>query len=248
MTPYSALCDDFSIYSHINFKLDQNWSRETVLHFFENLRKPFPMLMDLERKESGEHHLEEDREQGSFRWVSLDQKRLNAGFVNPPDLEAADSFHAKLLEVAPFFIDINPLDVDAVDVTFCFDFSYQGNHDEVVAEALGLSGPLEGLFNMPGSKVLGYEPAILLTLDDACRKQCCMSVETRTTPFMVRTGQYADLPITVYFTLRQYWSRNLSRDFSQSYQAQRAEAVELIDRHIVPGVIRPLTQTIAAKQ
>jgi hypothetical protein len=65
---------------------------------------------------------------------------------------------------------------------------------------------------------------------------------------MVRTGQYADLPITVYFTLRQYWSRNLSREFANSYHSQRAEAVELVEKHLIPGVIRPLTQTIAAKQ
>ena len=248
MTPYSALCDDFSIYSHISLKLDQNWPRETVLHFFENLRKPFPMLTDLEKKESGEHHLEEDREHGSYRWVSLDQRRMNGGFVNPPDLELADAFHSKLMEVAPFYLDLNPLDVDAIDVTFCFDFSFQGNHDEVVAEALGLSGPLEGLFNIPGSRVLGFEPTILLTLDEGCRRQCRLSVETRTTPPMVRTGQYPDVPLTVSFTLRQYWNRNLSRDFQAAYLSLRAQAVELVDQHIISGVIKPLAQTIAARQ
>ena len=63
---------------------------------------------------------------------------------------------------------------------FAFDFLYSGNHDEVVAEALGLNTTLENLLQMPGSRVINYEPSVMLALDESCRLQCRMSIETRT--------------------------------------------------------------------
>ncbi len=80
--------------------------------------------------------------------------------------------------MAPFHLDFSPLDCEALDVLFAFDFMYTGNHDEVVAEALGLNSTLESLLQMPGSRVLNYEPSLMLSLDDACRLQCRLNVET----------------------------------------------------------------------
>ena len=40
--------------------------------------------MNIEKRDNGEYMLEEDREGGSYRWCSLDARRLCAGFVNPP--------------------------------------------------------------------------------------------------------------------------------------------------------------------
>ena len=248
MIAYGSLCDDFGAYSHINFKLDQAWTRESVLHFCDALRRNNPGMTDFDRKDSGDYTLEEDREQGSHRTVTLEAKRINAGFVNPEDLETADAFHESLWDMAPVYLNINTLDVEAFDVTTCFDFNYTGNHDEVVAEALGLSQQFEGLLGMPGARILNYEPTILMALDDACKLQCRLNLETRTSPFMVRTGQFADTPITVYFTLRQYWARNPSQDFKAAYQTLRRTAADMIDSHIIPAVIRPLARTIATRQ
>src|SRR5207244_4174377 len=121
--------------------------------------------------ENGEYCLEEDREQGSYRWVTLDSRRLCSGFVNPPDLEAADTQHSRILETAPFHLDFSPLDTEALDVLFAFDFLFTGNHDEVVAEALGLNTTLESLLQVPGTRVINYEPSIMLSLDENCRLQ-----------------------------------------------------------------------------
>ena len=211
MTAYGSLCDDFGVYSHINFKLDQGWTRESVIHFCDALRRANPGMTDFERKETGEYTLEEDRELGTH-------------------------------------LNINTLDVEAYDVTTCFDFNYSGNHDEVVAEALGLANQFDSLLAMPGSRILNYEPTILMALDEQCKLQCRLNIETRTSPFMVRTGQFADAPITVYFTVRQYWARNPSSDFKAAYQSLRKQAAEIIDAHVIPSVIRPLAQTIATRQ
>jgi hypothetical protein len=247
MNPYTALCDDFGVYTYLNTKLDLPQAREPVLHFFDSLRKSFPKMTDFERRDGGEYVLEEDREQGSYRGVSLDARRLSAGFVNPPALEDADAQHEKVLEVAPYHLDFSPLDIEALDVLFVFDFAYAGNHDEVVAEALSANGPLEPLMQLPGSRVLNFEPSVMLSLDEACRLQARLSVETRTNAFQVRTGQFPEAPISVYFTVRQYWGRQPFKTLGESYHNQRRLCQELVDSHIVPNVIKPLAQTIAAK-
>jgi hypothetical protein len=222
--------------------------RETVLHFFDSLQKAFPQLTDFDCRENGEFVLEEDREQGSYRWVTLETRRLCTGYVNPPGLEAADAHHEHVLETAPYHLDFSQLDCEAMDVLFAFDFLFSGNHDEVVAEALGLHTTFESLLQLPGSRVINYEPSMMLAMDETCRLQCRMNIETRTNAYQVRTGQFPEAPISVYFTVRQYWGRQAIKSFVESYRNQRKICQELVDNHIIPAVIRPLAQTIAAKQ
>ena len=118
-----------------------------------------------------------------------------------------------MLEIAPYHLDFGSLDCEALDVLFSFDFLYSGNHDEVVAEALGLNTTLESLLQVAGTKVLGYEPSLMLALDDTCRLQCRLSIETRTNAYQIRTNQFPEAPITVFFTVRQYWARQAGKSF-----------------------------------
>ncbi|MFN4261333.1 MAG: hypothetical protein ACK4RK_18770 [Gemmataceae bacterium] len=248
MNPYSSLCDDFGIYVYLNTKMALPTSRETVLHFFETLQKQFPEMTDFDQRETGEYVLEEDREKGSYRWVTLEPRRLCSGYVNPPSVAEADTQHERLLEVAPFHLDFNHLDCEALDVLFAFDFMYSGNHDEVVAEALGLPTTLESMLQLPGARIINYEPSLMLTLDESCRLQCRLAIETRTNAYQIRTGQFPEAPISVYFTIRQYWGRQPYKNLIDSYRNQREVCQDLVDNHIIPAVIRPLAQTIAAKQ
>ncbi len=48
-----------------------------------------------------------------------------------------------------------------------FDFNYDGNHDEVVAEALGVGSGLEGLFEVPRARVVNYEPSVTFALNES---------------------------------------------------------------------------------
>jgi hypothetical protein len=248
MNPYTSLCDDFGVYAYVNTKMDLPSKRETVLHFFDSLQKAFPQMTDLDVRDNGEFVLEEDREKGSYRFVGLEARRLGSGFVNPPSLDDADAHHERVLEVAPYHLDFSPLDCDALDVVFAFDFTYNGNHDEVVAEALGLNTTLDALLQLPDAKVINYEPSLMLALDETCRLQCRLSVETRTKAYQVRTGDFPTAPISVYFTVRQYWGRQTAKTLGESYGQQRRSCQELVDAHIIPAVVRPLAQTIAAKQ
>ena len=44
MNPYSSLSDDFGIYVYLNTKMGLPSKRETILHFFDGLRKLYPNL------------------------------------------------------------------------------------------------------------------------------------------------------------------------------------------------------------
>jgi hypothetical protein len=248
MTPYSSLCDDFGIYVYVNTKMELPSGRETVLHFFNSLQKTFPTMSDFDCRGGNEYVLEEDREQGSYRWIGLELKRFASGFVNPPSVDAADTQHERVLEIAPYHLDFGSLDCESLDVLFSFDFLYSGNHDELVAEALGLNTTLESLLQMQGTKVLGYEPSLMLALDDTCRLQCRLNIETRTNAYQIRTNQFPEAPITVYFTVRQYWAKQTGKTFIEGYQNQRKICQELVDQHIIPAVIKPLSQTIENKR
>jgi hypothetical protein len=248
MTPYSSICDDFGIYVYVNTKMELPTSRETVLHFFNSLQKTFPTMCDFDYRGNNEYVLEEDREQGSYRWIGLEPKRFASGFVNPPSVEVADTQHERVLEIAPYHLDFGNLDCEALDVLFSFEFLYSGNHDEVVAEALGINTTLESLMQVPGTKVLGYEPSLMLALDESCRLQCRLNIETKTNAYQIRTNQFPEAPITVYFTIRQYWARQTGKTFIEGYQNQRKICQEMVDNHIIPAVIKPLSQTIENKR
>jgi hypothetical protein len=55
------------------------------------------------------------------------------------------------------------------------------------------------------------------------------------------------VPISVYFTVRQYWGRQPFKTFVESYQNQRRLCQELVDAHVIPQIVRPLQQTIATR-
>ena len=82
-----AVCDDFYVTSRLFLKLDMNLERETILHFFDRLRKEYPSLNKLRRPDGGSLVLEEEpNERGSRRWIRLDTRSLRFGHFAPPDV------------------------------------------------------------------------------------------------------------------------------------------------------------------
>jgi hypothetical protein len=247
MNRYTADADDFYINVNLNTEMELPTGRDTVLHFFEQMRKAFPDLRNFFTRESGDLVLEGDKDQEHYRWLAIEPRRLCSGRVNPDTLEDAYKQHEMVLELAPHLLSVSLLDCEALDVMYGFDFTYDGNHDEVVAEALGVGHALEGLFEVPGARVINFEPSLTLALDDSCRLQCRLSVETRTNAYQVRTGEFPDDQISVYFTVRQYWGTGPEMTFVESFRRQREIGEEAIRKIVVPRVAKPLAQVIASR-
>lgn len=247
MNRYSEDADDFYINVNLNTEMELPTGRDTVLHYFEQLRKGFPDLRNFFTRESGDLVLEGDKEQDTYRWAAIESRRLCSGMVNPETPDQAYRQHELVLDLAPPLLTISPLDCEALDVMFGFDFTFEGNHDEVVAEALGVGTALEGLLEVPGARVINYEPSLTLSLDDGCRLQCRLSVETRTNAFQVRTGDFPDDQISVYFTVRQYWGSGPDMSFVESFRRQRAVGEDALQRIVIPRIVRPLAVAISAR-
>ncbi|GIT28833.1 MAG: hypothetical protein Ct9H300mP1_08790 [Planctomycetaceae bacterium] len=121
-----------------------------------------------------------------------------------------------------------------------FDFAYSGNHDALVAEALGTMNALEGLMEMSGSEVLNYEPAITLSLDETCRRPARLMIETRTNAYQVPgKGDFPEELISVYFTVRQYGSLEADASFEDTLVALRTQCEELLDAFVTEQILRP---------
>jgi hypothetical protein len=247
MNQYNVGCDDFYVNMNLSTQMELPSGRDTVLHFFEQMKKAFPELRNFYTRDAGDLVLEGDKEEESYRWLAIESRRLCSGQVNPPALEDAYRQHEMVLDLAPHLLTISVLDCEALDLMYGFDFTYEGNHDEVVAEALGVGPAMEGLLEVRGARVINYEPSLTLVLDEACRLQCRLAVETRTNAFQVRTGEFAEDQISVYFTVRQYWGTGPEQTYLESLRRQRAIGEEVVETMVLPRIVGPLARVIASR-
>ena len=247
MNRYICDADQFYVNLHLNTEMELPTNRDTVLHFFEQMKKGFPELRNLYSRENGDLVLEGDKDQQTYRWLAIEPRRLCSGQFNPETLEDAYRQHDLVLDLAPHLLTISVLDCEALDVMYGFDFNYEGNHDEVVAEALGVGHGLEGLFELPSAQVINFEPSLTLALNDTCQLQCRLAIETRTNAYQVRTRDFGEDQISIYFTVRQYWGKGPEMTFLESLRRQREVGEEIIQRSILPKVVRPLAQAIASR-
>jgi hypothetical protein len=222
-------------------------NRETVLHYFERIQKTFPSMRNFYVRDRGDFVLEEDKDQGSYRWCTIEPRRVCSGQVNPETVEEAMEQHRLVLELAPYLLSVSPLDCEALDLLFGFDFTYRGNHNQLVSEALGVGPALDQLLELPSSTVITHEPSLTIALDEECRTQFRLSVETRTNAYHVRTGEYPEEQLSVYATARQYGSLAPQANYVDTLANLAKICHEMIDRYVIDQVLRPLARTIAMK-
>src|SRR5207248_1708085 len=221
-------------------------NRETLLHFFERVQKSFPSMTRYRKNDGNELNLEEDRGGESYLWVSLEQKRISSGHVNPSSVEESLKLHTMLLEHAPHLLGISPVEIDYLDVLFGFDLGFSGNHDEIIADSLLCDSPLSCLTEEEGAKPVDFQPTVTVALSDDCRLQARIDVVTRTNSYQVRTGDFSDDVISVYLILRRYWGDRPKEPMEQLFEQMAERADALANSYIVPRVLRPISAAIAS--
>jgi hypothetical protein len=247
MHRYSSLCDDFYVNMNLGTEMELPANRETVLHFFERVQKTYPSMRNFYCRERGDFVLEEDKDKGNYRWCTIEPRRVCSGQVNPETIEGALEQHRLVLELAPYLLSVSPLDCEALDLLYGFDFTYRGNHNQLVAEALGISPALERIAEIPGATVINHEPSLTIALDDQCRSQFRLSVETRTNAYQVRTGDFPEEQLSVYVTARQYGSLGVDRTFVETLDQLGEICREMIENHVIEHILDPLARTISLK-
>jgi hypothetical protein len=95
--------------------------------------------------------------------------------------------------------------------------------------------------------VVNYEPSLTLALDDDCRVQCRISIESRTNAYQIRTGEFPEEQLSVYVTARQYGSLGTSSTFNKTLEQLTQVCREMVDNHVIEHVLQPLARAIAMR-
>jgi len=247
MLAYSSLADDFYVNLNLATEMELPGQRETILQYFERVQRRYPTMRKFYCRDKRDFVLEEDKDQGRYRWAAVESKRLCSGVVNPPSLDDALEQHRLVLELAPAYLSVSPLDCEALDVLFGFDFAFRGNHNALLAEALGVGPAFDRVGELPGGRVINFEPSLTMSLDEDCRVQVRVSTETRTNAFQVRTGEFAEEQLSVYVTARQYGSLDAASTYVEVVDRLAQLAREVVDTCVVDQILRPLARTISLK-
>jgi len=247
MNRYSSLCDDFYVNMTLSTEMELPHNRETILHFFERVQKNYPSMRNFFCRDRGDFVLEEDKDPSSHRWCTIEPRRISSGSLNPESVEAAMQQHRLILDLAPYHLTVSPMDCEALDLLFGFDYVYRGNHNQLVTEALGLNPAMERMAEIPGMTIINHEPSLTIALDEQCRLQCRVSVETRTSAYQVRTGEFPEEPLSVFVTARQYGSLDPDATFGDTVGKLAGVCRDVLESHVIEHILDPLVRTIAMK-
>jgi hypothetical protein len=247
-----AQCDDFYASSRLSLKLDLSLERETVLHFFDRVRREHPSMKRFRRHAEGGLTLEENepdpRDGEPRRWIRLEPPAIRFGYFAPPSRAAWRRFGQTLLEYAPYYLSLNDLDINHLEVVYGFDLEFSGNHDQLVAETFFADHPLAPfLMGDEGAHVIDCQPYLGITLSETCDVQAYLEIKSRTSTFEVRTSEYEAQLLSVYLTVRRYWGFDQDPSLADAYTALVDTVDEQALQRVVPLVVNPLAMAIASQ-
>jgi hypothetical protein len=245
-TSFGALCTDFYVNQKISLRMDLPTARETVLDLFDRVRKELPS-MDRFRRYDTELALESPEQSSQYSWLALRRTSIRSGWVNPDSLEHAYKLHRLILDVAPYYLSISPLDIEFIELVFGFDLEAERNRNEVVFEALLADSPLASLVDTRHEAVLEAQPFIGFSLSDHGELQSFVEVKTRTTSGEISSGRFEDEPISVYLTVRQNGSLRSMDDFNTVFGTLSGHIERLADDRVIPHVVVPIREAILSR-
>lgn len=237
-TSLGALCTDFYVNHRLGLTLDLPSHRESVLDLFGRLRKEMPEL-DRFRRYNGELALESPEIGGRYAWVALQQTSVRSGWVNPDDLVAAYALHRMLLENAPYFLSITPLDVECIELVFGFDLDVSGNRNEIVFDALIAGSPFAEVVQQDREHLSDVQPFLVMSLDEDERTQASVEVKTRGGSQEVPGGTARD-PLSVYLTVRQNGPFRDLKELPDVLAMLAGHAERMVEDRIIPSILMPL--------
>jgi hypothetical protein len=246
LTTLGALCADFYVNQKLSLKMDLPSARETVLDMFDRVRRELPD-MDRFRRYDGELALESPEADSGYNWIALNQTAVRSGWVNPDSLDQAYRLHRLILDVAPYFLSISPLDVEFVELVFGFDLEAETNRNEVVFEALLADSPLGAVVDVGREAVLDAQPFIGFALSHRCDVQAFVEVKTRTRSREVASGQFGSDPISIYLTVRHYGPFQTIEHFTDCFGTLAGHAERLSEDRVIPHVVVPIREALLGR-
>lgn len=245
-TSFGALCTDFYLNHKLALKMDLAGDRESVLHYFERVRKAMPSMSRFRRYED-ELALESSRKDSEYKWLAMQRNSVRAGFVNPPSMEAAYKFHKLLVEQTPYYLSISPIEVDYLELLFGFDLECKGNHDAVVFEALYAGTPMARLLeDAPDTKILDVQPIFGGALSKSGDLQAYYEVKTRPRSRRGSGRRYGGEPISIFLTLRKYGPIHSVEELPAILTQLAERGEHLATERLVPDLLTPIARHITS--
>ncbi|MCE9620357.1 MAG: hypothetical protein K8R92_10705 [Planctomycetes bacterium] len=244
---FHNVCRDFYVNQKLTLKMDLPWGRESVLELFDRLKASMPALQDLRRYEHEISLESAEDEQRNYSWVALRQTSLRSGSVNPADLGEAYRLHRLVLETAPWFLSIRPLDIDHLELVFGFDFEAEGNRDAIIFDALLTESPLGGLIEKGRDEPTDIQPFIGLSLDQEEGVQAFVEIKSRTKGLDVTPLRFPSEPISVFLTVRRTAPIARLEDLPAAMAALAGHAERLAEERVIPSVLVPIRNAILSR-
>lgn len=245
-TSFGAICTDFYVNQKLSLRMDLPSGRESVLDMFDRIRKELP-AMDRFRRYEGELALESPEQSSQYSWVALRRTAIRSGWVNPDTLDQSYRLHRLILDLAPYYLSISPLDVEFVELVYGFDLQAERNRNEVVFDALLGQSPLASLIDGHQESILEAQPYLGFALNEQCDLQSFVEVKTRTSTGEVTTGRYDDEPISVYLTVRKTGSLRNIDEFGSIFRTLTDHIERIAEERVVPHVVMPLREAIHSR-
>lgn len=242
-TNHGALCTDFYVNQKIALKMDLPTARESVLDMFDRIRRELPTMQNFKRYDE-EYALESVMRDANYCWMALRKTSIRSGWVNPGSLSDAYKLHRVILDVAPYYLSISPIDVEYIELVFGFDIQAGLNRNEIVLNALLANSPLAALIDTEREAVLDAQPFLGFSLSHRCDLQAFVEVKTRTTPSEVASGNYEDEPISIYLTARRQGPLTSIEEFKETFGMLAGHVERLAEERVIPHVVLPIREAI----
>lgn len=249
MWNFGAFCDEYSILSRLYLKLELEPSRETVVHFLDQVRRAYPKMARLRPREGGALTLDEDAADDAVRRnLKLAPNSLKFGIFNPADLEAVLQFGKHVLTQAPVQLTLSDLDIDYLEVAYNFDLECRGNHDELIAETFYANHPLLAAVTTNQTSIIDCQPFVGVALTADCEQQLTVEIKARTTSTELRSGEYEPADISVVLAARQYWNAEGGSDLVAAHRQLATIGSRFAQDRIIPMIVQPLAAAIASRR
>lgn len=242
---FKALCSDFYVNQKIAVKMDLPRSRETVLEFFERVRRQFPRMTQFRRYRE-ELALESPSSDAPHHWVAVRSNNIRSGTVNPPTTAEGYALHSHVLETAPYFLNVSPLDIESLELLMGFDLAASGNHDAIVADAILTGSPLRSALELQGATVSHCQPVLGVTFGERGEYEINVEIKTRGHAAAGRDTEPAAEPISVYLILRRLGSVGDLKELPGIFSQLTTTGEELVEKRVVPTLLAPIREAIAS--
>lgn len=243
---YSALCSEFFVNQRLTLRMDLPHEREALLSLFDRVRRQRPRLAHLRRFEA-EVVLESDSDLSPYEWLSVRRTSIRSGVESPDSLADAYELHAMVLELAPYFMSISPLDVEALELMFGFDLEVESNRNEVVFEALFGDSPMAALVDLDREHVIDCQPYLAVALDERSETQAIVDLKTRVTQHELRSGRFHNSPITLYTRVRYTGGVGSIEELPQLTNVLAEHLERFAEERVIPRIIKPIREVILSR-